>query len=122
MQGDTIVISSDNFVRWMQEIYDNMSTYEGKKIQLTGFVFKDKAYNKNEFVAARLMMSCCSADLQPVGLLCHYDKAEQLKQDSWIDVTGKIQIIDYQGEKTPVIIVESIQKTEKPKNDYVYPY
>lgn len=122
MQGDTIVISSDNFVKWIQEIYDNMSVYEGKKIQLTGFVFKDKAYNKNEFVTARFMMSCCSADLQPVGLLCRYDKAAELNQDAWINLKGKIQIIDYKGEKIPIITPESIQKTEKPQNDYVYPY
>lgn len=122
MQGDTVVISGDNFVRWMQEIYDNMSTYEGKKIQITGFVFKDEAFNKNEFVTARLMMSCCSADLQPVGLLCRYDKAAELNPDLWINLTGKIQIIDYKGEKTPVVISENIEKTEKPQNDYVYPY
>ena len=122
LQGDTVVINSDNFVKWLQEICNNMGNYEGKKIQLTGFVFKDKTFKKNEFVPARLMMSCCSADLQPVGILCRYDKAAGLKQDTWITLTGKIEIVDYNGEKTPIIIAENIQKTEKPEKDYVYPY
>ncbi|WP_343216272.1 hypothetical protein [Clostridium frigoris] len=77
---------------------------------------------ENEFVPARLMMTCCAADLAPVGLLANYDKAKDLKQDTWIKVTGKIKDLNYNGEKTPIIIVESIKNTEKPKIEYVYPF
>ncbi|SHJ63768.1 putative membrane protein [Clostridium cavendishii DSM 21758] len=122
MRGDTIVISTDNFVKWINEIYENTEKYEGKKIELTGFVFKYKDFRKNEFSPARLMMACCSADLQPIGLLCRYDKTAELKQDTWISVIGKIKIEDYKGQKTPIIIAENIQNIEKPKNNYVYPY
>ncbi len=122
MQGDTIIMNDDNFVGWIQEICEEMEKYDGDKIELTGFVFKDKQFKENEFVPARLMMACCSADLQPVGFLCRYDKSVDLEQDTWISVSGKIKIEDYEGQKTPIIIAENIQKTEKPKNDYVYPY
>ncbi|MBU3190173.1 TIGR03943 family protein [Clostridium bowmanii] len=122
MQDDTILVNDNNFIGWTQEISYNMAKYEGKKITLTGFVFKTDGFKENEFVPARLLMSCCAADLQPVGLLCHYDKAKELKQDTWIIVKGEIKILDYNGEKTPVIIAESIQITNKPTNEYVYPY
>lgn len=122
MQNNVIVVNDNSFIKWTQEITYNMLKYEGKKIELTGFVFKDEHFKENEFVPARLMMSCCAADLQPVGLLCNYDKAKELNQDSWVIVTGKIKILDYNGEKTPVIIADTIKNTEKPKNEYVYPF
>jgi putative membrane protein len=122
MQGDTIVMGDNNFVQWLQEIYDNMGKYEGEKIEVTGFVFKSKDFKGNEFAPARLMMACCTADLQPVGLLCRYEKAAELKQDTWLKVTGTIRIVDYNGEKTPVIVADNVVSTNKPKNEYVYPY
>jgi putative membrane protein len=77
---------------------------------------------KNEFVPARFMMSCCTADLQPVGFLCRYEKASNLKNDTWIEVTGTIKITDYYGEKTPIIIVDKVEDATIPINEYVYPY
>lgn len=121
MQNNTIVMDDDNFTLWMDEIYLNMEKYEGKKIQLIGLVFKNKEFKLNEFVPARLTMSCCSADLQPIGFLCRYNNASELKQDSWVKVSGIIKSADYNGDKMPIIVAEKVEKAEKPKNEYVYP-
>lgn len=122
MQDNTIIVNDNNFVKWTDEISDNMVKYADKKIVLTGFVFKADGFKDNEFVPARLEMTCCAADLEPIGLLSNYDKAKDLKQDTWIIVTGKIKLIEYYGVKTPVIIVESVKNTTKPKINYVYPF
>ncbi len=122
MKNGTIIMDDDSFTRWLQEIYEKMDKYQGRKVEVTGLVFKDEQFKKNEFVPARLMMACCSADLQPVGFLCHYDKADNLKQDTWVKVTGTIGIENYKDQQIPVIIAESVVSTEKPENDYVYPY
>ncbi|MBU3114511.1 TIGR03943 family putative permease subunit [Clostridium lacusfryxellense] len=122
IRNNTIVVRDDNFEKWTEEISNNMAKYEGKKIQLTGFVFKAEGFKNNELVPARLMMTCCAADLVPVGLLAHYDKAKDLKQDTWIAITGKIKLLDYNGEKNPIIIIESLKNTSKPSKEYVYPF
>lgn len=122
MQDDTVVMDDNNFVKWLQEINDNPSKYTGKKIKVTGFVFKDKQFESNEFVPARLMMVCCAADMSPVGLLARYKNVPSLKQDSWFMFKGKIVMGEFKGRKVPVIDIESAEKTEKPKNEYVYPY
>lgn len=122
MKDNSIIVSDNNFEKWTEEISNNMVKYEGKKITLTGFVFKAEGFKDNEFVPARLMMTCCAADLVPVGLLANYDKAKDLKQDSWIVVTGEIKLLNYNGEKSPTIVVESIKSTSKPAKEYVYPY
>lgn len=122
MQGDLIVVSDHNFVGWIQEIYENMEKYEGKKIKVIGFVYKSKDFSQNEFVPARMMMACCTADLQPIGFLCRYEKTADLVKDTWIEVTGTIKVVHYNAQKTPVIMAEEIKRASTPENEYVYPY
>ncbi|GFZ32664.1 TIGR03943 family protein [Clostridium zeae] len=122
MINDEIVMTDTNFVKWVTEISENMNKYKGKKISAVGFVFKSDMLSKNEFVPARLMMTCCTADLQPVGFLCRYNEGELLTKDSWVLVKGTIDVENYKGQDMPVIIGESVEKADKPKVDYVYPY
>ncbi|OPX44475.1 putative two-component membrane permease complex subunit [Ruminiclostridium hungatei] len=117
-----VIVNDADFVYWLQEINYNMEKYEGREVEVTGFVFKSKEFSHNEFVPARLMMACCTADLQPVGLLCRYDKAAELPQDTWLKVTGIIKAVDYKGEKIPAIIAAKVEEAKKPDNEYVYPY
>jgi putative membrane protein len=118
----TIMMGDGNFVATLQGIYANMDTYKGKGIQVIGFVYKDKQFSPSQFVAARMMMTCCTADLQPLGFLCQYDKTPDLDHDTWIKLTGTIDIIEFQGDKIPCIIVKQVEKTDKPTDEYVYPY
>ena len=122
LQNDTVVMDDGNYFRWLKELYDNMATYQGKKIEVIGFVFKDKQVKANEFVPARLLMTCCTADLQTVGMLCRFDDAKSLDRDTWVKVTGTIKIIVYQGVRIPIIEADSVVKADKPKNEYVYPF
>ena len=68
-----------------------MERYKGYTVLITWFVFKgSEMLQADEFVSARLMMSCCTADLTPAGLLCNYDKAAELKADSCVTVEGTL--------------------------------
>jgi putative membrane protein len=122
----TIVVSNDDFGSWLSELYVNMERYEGYTIVTTGYVFKDPAFIQDgEFVPARLMMSCCAADLVPVGLLCHYDEASQLEADSWVTVEGTLFIaqIEYEGQSydDPQLKVTKVTPAQAVEG-YVYPY
>lgn len=119
-KGEPLVLEDENFVLGTDELYNNMEKYKGKKIEMLGKVVKDKELEENQFVTARFMMACCAADLQPVGLLCRYDKAGEWKTDTWVKIAGTLVIEDFKGAKTPVIAVEKIEKAEKPANEYVY--
>ena len=116
-----MLLSDANFVQWTQELNDNVDKYVGKKISVSGFVFKVKGFTQNEFVPARLMMVCCAADLQPIGLLAQYDKTSELKQDTWFCVTGKIVKGEFNGQKVPIISVDSVEKQKNQKlNMYIH--
>lgn len=120
LKGNTVVVDAENFVMWNAEVFNNLEKYTGKRIEIEGKVLKDKELEANEFAVVRFLMACCAADLQPVGLVCRYDGAEELESDTWIKVTGVIEAKDYQGEKNPVIAVDKVEKAEKPADEYVY--
>ncbi|MDR1540371.1 MAG: TIGR03943 family protein [Clostridiales bacterium] len=97
VQGKKITVPDDYFGAWISEICMNMNLYEGYTVVMTGFVFKDPTMLKeDEFVPARLMMSCCVADLSPAGLLCKYDKVSELEAESWVTVEGTLFIGKYE--------------------------
>ena len=56
LQNGMVVMGDDNFVKWLQELDNNKEKYQGKKIQVIGFVFKNNHLKKNEFIPARLML------------------------------------------------------------------
>lgn len=122
INNGTVIVDSENYVRWMEELFNNLDQYKGKKIEVTGFVYKDDQFGENEFVSARMMMVCCAADMQTVGFLCKYNGSPELTADSWIKVTGTIEEGEFEGSKMTVIEVDQIENTEKPENEYVYPY
>ncbi|HHV08751.1 MAG TPA: TIGR03943 family protein [Clostridiales bacterium] len=121
-----ITVSNDNFSMWLTVLYDNIEEYNGYTIIMTGYIFNDsESLQKDEFVLARLMMSCCAADLSPAGLICKYDKASALEAGSWVTIEGTIFIgqYEYDGEKydDPQISVAKITPTKEVEG-YIYPF
>lgn len=122
----TITVNNEEFGLWLTELYANMQSYKDYTVVMTGFVFKDaEEFNDNEFVPARLIMTCCTADLAPTGFICEYDKASELEADSWVTVEGTLFIGQYEYNGSyydePHILVSNITPAEE-VSDYVYPY
>lgn len=121
-ENRTITVSNEEFYDWLCELFLNMEKLEGFQVTMTGAVYKDPAlFAENEFVPARLVMSCCVADLAPCGVVCQYDKADELEYNSWVTVTGTLHRGQYQGQDEPQIQVETIVPAE-PVEGYLFPY
>ncbi|NCC67819.1 MAG: TIGR03943 family protein [Clostridia bacterium] len=121
--SSALVMNSSNFYSLLCDVYENIDKFQGVQIEVEGFVFRGNgSLTDDEFIPARLMMVCCAADMQPVGLLCRYDKALELETDSWVKVFGTIGEADYEGETIPCIIAQSVETVEEPDKSYIYPY
>lgn len=119
--NQTITVSDSEFYLWITAFYENPQKYDGYHVRMTGFVFRDYSQMKsNEFVPARLMMSCCVADLTPLGLLCQYDKVNELKENEWVTVEGTLHYGEYQGTPEPQITITSITPAKEVAG-YLYP-
>lgn len=117
-----ITVSDEEFYPWLSEIFGNMNKYEGYTISLTGYVLKDTTYlGENEFIPARLAMTCCTADLVPVGFICRYDGLAELAADSWVTVEGVIVIGQYKDQDEPQIDVTGITPADEVEG-YIFPY
>jgi putative membrane protein len=116
-------VTDDNYFEVLNALYDDMDSYLGRRIEMTGFVFFDpENFAADQFVPARMLMTCCAADMVAVGALCRYDDAAALEEDSWVKVVGTVGATDFLGETVPYIEAESVQETTPPDDEYIYPY
>ena len=120
--SSTLIFEADNFYENLYNIYADMDAFIGREVELTGFVYRDDALYDDEFVTARLLMVCCAADMQTVGLLCRWPDAGELESDTWVTVTGTLTKTALDGESIPVIEATSVEETSAPDIVYIYPF
>ena len=113
-------ITSNNFTNILKEIHDDIDNYVGQSINFTGYVYKLKDFSDTEFVLARNMLINSDSQSVVVGFLCNYEDAKNLKEGTWINVTGQI-IKGYYHDEIPVIDINKLEETNKPEEEYVYP-
>ena len=113
-------IKPSNYTNILKQVYDDIDTYIGQTINFTGYIYKTNDFNENQFVLARDMLINSDSQSVVVGFLCSYDKAENFKNGTWVNISGKI-IKGYYHDEIPVIDINTIKETSKPEEEYVYP-
>ncbi|SES12448.1 putative membrane protein [Gracilibacillus ureilyticus] len=104
-----------------QQVMENPDLYHGKEITLTGFVYREKGFQPNQLVIGRFLITHCVADASLIGFLTQFDEEITVEDDTWMSITGKITITDYQGSQMPLIEVVEKEIIETPVQQYVYP-
>lgn len=119
-QNGIAQLSSTNYTNILKTVHENIDTYVGMQINFTGYIYRVLDLKENQFILARDMI--ISSDFQSVvvGFLCEYDTAKDLKNDTWVELTGKIEKGEYHGDM-PIIKVMDIKETTKPNDEFVYP-
>ncbi|MFS0907598.1 TIGR03943 family protein [Priestia aryabhattai] len=120
LKQSVISINDTDYIPVMNIIENNTDQFIGKKIEVNGFVYREKGFKDNQLVVARFGISCCAADASVYGLLSTLENASALKKDTWVHITGIIQKTTYNGENTPYIQVQQIESIHPPDNPYVY--
>jgi putative membrane protein len=118
---DLIQVPDDGFIETVNSVDIFLEPFIGKKIQLSGFVFRDEDMKPEQFVVARMAMSCCSADVYPFGIMVEAAIGKSLSNDTWVQVTGTIKQTNYRKNDIMMIAAEKIERVATPKNTYVYP-
>jgi putative membrane protein len=116
-----IPVKEELFMETLTTVDLYLDKFVGKKMQLTGFVYRQEDMKDNQFVVGRFAVQCCSADASPYGVLVEYDRAQQFADDSWVTVTGTIQQTKFNDMDIMLLKVEKIAKAEPAKAQYVYP-
>ena len=165
-------INSNNFTTFLKNCNENIDSYVGKTVHISGFVYRLSDFAQNQFVVARLMpihyesasnkksnfmtklelddnsdlalygeadvklnykfnlISNLNQNISKqtlvnqnandncvvVGILCEGNTLSDFKSNSWVDITGKIEVGNYKG-KIPIINVNSVKQTESKPNE-----
>ena len=98
-----------------------LNQFIGQPVDVIGFVYKDiRLDGKPEFTVARLLMSCCVADVRGMGMIVQTHDADKWLADSWVHVTGKVVIQNTDGTPTPIVAADSVQAIDQPAHPYLY--
>jgi len=99
------------------------SFYEGKKVDVVGFVFHPKGTPQDVFYVSRFRITCCSVDAQPLGVPVYspgwQQEQEEFEEDSWVHVKGSFTQTDQDIAEPAIIEPESIEPTDQPANPYI---
>ena len=98
---DIIDLEGMNYGIWYLDAMEHMDRYEGKTIRFRAMVAKPDDFPKGYFVPGRMAMTCCAEDMQFLGYACRYEKAEELTEKTWVEITAKIcreNFEQYEGE------------------------
>lgn len=118
--SDVYQITPNNYTNILNSVHNDIDTYIGQKISVSGYVYRVYDLKDTEFVLARDMVVSTDFQTVVVGFLCSLDKASEFKDGTWVQITGKITKGYYHGD-IPVIEIEDIKNIQKPKDTFVYP-
>jgi uncharacterized repeat protein (TIGR03943 family) len=113
-----------NVLDWVRVFNSSASLDDvsGQPADVIGFVYRDIRFkDASQFMVARFAISCCVADASAIGVIAQWPQAATLAQDSWVHVKGKFAIQTLDGQRTPILVVDSLEPTNQPEHPYLYP-
>ncbi len=122
--GELKEVDASNYFAVMMSIEEEGDKWNGKKIEISGFVYRDETLSKREFLLVRMLMKCCAADMEPLVLLSVLPEGVEMpKNDEWFVVRGTLRTkpIVETGLWVPTLEVELMAPISEPEKSYVDP-
>lgn len=115
-----ITINDDLYIESLTSMDLYQEQFIGKKVQISGYVYRLDSMNKNQFAVGRFAMRCCVADSVPLAILVETDTPEQWQNDMYVVALGTIEKRNFDGKSVLAIDAKSIDTQKVPTNPYVY--
>lgn len=122
--GEVKEVDESNYFAVMMSIEEEGDKWNGKKIEISGFVYRDETLSKSQFLLVRMLMKCCAADMEPLVLLSVLPEGMQMpKNDEWFVVRGTLRTkpIVETGLWVPTLDVEVMAPISEPEKSYIDP-
>ena len=98
----------------LRAAYDDGVTLRDRRLELTGFVSRDKA---GRWYVTQFGINCCAADATVTRILA--SGAEAPPDDQWVRVVATyVEGTGAGGETVPEVVVEDVEPIEAPRNQY----
>jgi uncharacterized repeat protein (TIGR03943 family) len=113
-----------NVLDWLIDfrLSQDPAAFADQEAKVIGFVYRDERFGDDRFMVSRFVISCCAADAAPLGLVVHWPKTTSLTSDQWVEVSGRFQPGEFDGEQMPILMAGKVTPTDVPQQPYLYPY
>ncbi|MEI3102120.1 MAG: GTP-binding protein [Oscillospiraceae bacterium] len=117
LNAPIVEIGDDDFALFYRDMADEPKKYDGKTVRFKCRALVRKKLPANCFVVGRHVMTCCVEDIQFAALVCQWDKADTVKDDSWMILTAKVNFKFHRAynRRGPVLSYISAESCEAPE-------
>ncbi len=117
LNAPIVEIGDDDFALFYRDMADEPKKYDGKTVRFKCRCLVRKKLPANCFVVGRHVMTCCVEDIQFAALVCQWDKADTVKDDSWMILTAKVNFKFHRAynRRGPVLSYISAESCEAPE-------
>jgi uncharacterized repeat protein (TIGR03943 family) len=116
-EGDPAKISMLDYAS--RAVFDEGRSLGSRKVSVTGFIVTGP---KGQPYLARMILTCCAADARPVKVALTGQLPDQLKPDTWFEMTGKYSSRyvkdEINGERIPYLDVVDYNPVTAPNEQY----
>lgn len=100
----------------------DLAFYEGKPVDVVGFITADPDDPANMFYVSRFVVTCCAVDAQPTGIpvfLANWQDTYAV--DDWIKATGQFGTNPSTSSKQSIALhPDAVTKVDQPSEPYLY--
>ncbi len=114
-----IEIGDENYALWYRDLSEDPKKYEGKTVRFKGRVLVRSKLPRGTFVIGRHVMTCCVEDIQFAALVCQWDRADTVRDNSWMVLTARLNFKFNRayGKRGPVLTYLEGEPAEAPAQD-----
>ena len=112
-----VEIGDADFAEWYRDLSEESKKYENKTVRFKCRALVRKKMPEHSFIVGRHVMTCCVEDIQFAGLVCQWDKANTVQDDTWIILTARINFKFNRAysRKGPVLTYIDAEPCEAPE-------
>ena len=113
LDDSKLVIKPEEYGIFYVDAMDRTEKYDGKEVEFVAQVVRPDGIGDDILIPGRRAMTCCEADIQFLGFVCHYKGAKNFKNKDWVKLKGKIkyEMSPQYRAKGPVIYANDILLT-----------
>ena len=119
LNAPVVEIKDEDFALWYRDMSEEPKKYEGKTVRFKCRALVRSKLPKQTFVVGRHVMTCCVEDIQFAALVCQWERADTVEDNSWMILTATIHFKFNRayGKKGPVLSYIDSEPCEAPKQD-----
>lgn len=105
-KNNIIQVTANNYPKILDEVHSNIDKYIGKQISVSGYVYVQDDFQKENFVIAQNVI--LGNETLIIGFLCENLTKNYVEPFENVTVIGKIGKCIYNGLQYPIIKIEKI--------------